>query len=154
MARSLREQIGKKQPFEQAEEEAYLNIVRTAAALQCEFQRLFKQHGLGESGYNVLRILHAAGRDGRTWSEIRGEMVVPAPDATRVIARLERDELVTREPDAADGRVIRVRITRRGSGLIRRLQGPVRALHDELLGHVPDGELRRLSRLLERTRDG
>ena len=150
---SLREQIGKRHDFDLPEEEVYLNVIRTAALFACEFNRLFKAHGLGESGYNVLRILRAAGDEGRTWTEIHSDLVVPAPDVTRLVARLERDGHVTRTRSAEDRRVIRVFITPEGRDIVDRLDEPIRQLHKTVLGHLSAAQLTALSRALEQARD-
>lgn len=149
---SLREQIGKQHDFEWPEEEAYLNVVRTAALFTCEFNRLFKAHGLGESGYNVLRILRAAGDKGRTWTAIHSDLVVPAPDVTRLVGRLERDGFVTRSRSTEDRRVIRVFITPKGTDTLEKLTPPIRELHKTLLGHMSPAQLTGLSKALELAR--
>ncbi|MEO1583480.1 MAG: MarR family transcriptional regulator [Planctomycetota bacterium] len=149
---SLREQIGKQQPFDDPHEEAYLNIIRTAAIFGGEFKRLFKRHGLGESGYNVLRMLRAAGDAGKTWTEICSELVVPAPDATRIVTRLETAGLATRSRSIDDRRVIRVFITPAGRSAVDELEAPIRRLHLAQLGHLSPADLERLSRALERAR--
>lgn len=149
----LRDEIGKKQPFDMAEEEAYLNVRRTAATLESSFGRLFRQHGLSEATYNVLRILRAAGDTGRFWGEIREDLVVPVPDVTRLIDRLEKAGLCERERSVEDRRKVYIKITAEGRSLVDGLDGPVRAALREALGHVDADELRQLSRLLERVRD-
>ena len=78
----LHEEIGKKQPFERPEQEAFLNLVRTASQLQTAFHRLFKPYGLSSAGYNVLRILRGNGEDGRCGHEIARD-VVATRDAFR-----------------------------------------------------------------------
>jgi len=149
----LQDEIGKKRPFDLAEEEAYLNVRRTAAALESFFGRLFRKHGLSEATYNVLRILRPAGEEGRCWTEIREDLVVPVPDVTRLIDRLERSGHVERVRCAKDRRKVYVRITGKGLALVESLDEPVRALLRERLGHVGGEELRTLSRLLERARE-
>jgi DNA-binding MarR family transcriptional regulator len=59
-ARSLQHEIGKRRPFESAEQEAYLNLLRTASVLSGPFDALFRAHGLSEATYNALRILRGA----------------------------------------------------------------------------------------------
>ncbi|MFN9972676.1 MAG: AraC family transcriptional regulator, partial [Phycisphaerae bacterium] len=56
-SKGLAAEIGKKGPFESATQEAYLNLIRTAAILSNQLERLFKTRGLSESTYNILRIL-------------------------------------------------------------------------------------------------
>ncbi len=155
MGGTLREQIGKRRGFASAGEEAYLNVVRTGAVLQEPFAALFREHGLSASAYNVLRILRGwwRGRDGaRKHCEIGREMVVRVPDVTRLVDRLEKDGLVRRERSATDRRVVHVSITERGLELIDELDAAVMALQARLFGHMDEGELRRLSELLERFR--
>lgn len=150
---NLQDEIGKKSPFEMAEEEAYLNVRRTAATLESYFGRLFRKSGLSEATYNVLRILRSAGEEGRCWSDIREDLVVPVPDVTRLIDRLEKSGHVERVRCVTDRRKVFVRITPQGRKLVESLDGPVRNLLRGRLGHLDEGDLRRLSRLLERLRN-
>ncbi|MEM8758503.1 MAG: MarR family transcriptional regulator [Planctomycetota bacterium] len=149
---SLRDQVGKQQPFDCPEQEAYLNLIRSAALLGSAFSRLFKQHGLSESGYNVLRIVRGGGELGKTWTEIRDQLVVPAPDVTRLIARLEREGLLCRERSINDRRVVRVQLTETGRARLDEVDPRVIGLHRGQLGHLSGAELDRLSRLLEAAR--
>lgn len=149
----LQEEVGKRQPFDLAEEEAYLNIKRTSSMLESCFGRLFRKHGLSEATYNVLRILRPAGEAGRCWTEIREHLVVPVPDVTRLIDRLERSGHAERVRSADDRRKVYVRITRKGLDLVNSLDAPARGLLRDRLGHLSQDELRTLSGLLERLRD-
>lgn len=150
---NLQDEIGKKKPFELAEEEAYLNVRRTAATLESFFGKLFRKSGLSEATYNVLRILRSAGDEGRCWSDIREDLVVQVPDVTRLIDRLEKAGHVERVRCDKDRRKVYVRITAQGREIVESLDDPVRQLLRERLGHVSEADLRRLSRLLERVRD-
>ena len=150
---NLQDEIGKKKPFELAEEEAYLNVRRTAATLESYFGKLFRKSGLSEATYNVLRILRSAGDEGRCWSDIREDLVVQVPDVTRLIDRLEKSGHVERVRCEKDRRKVYVRITAQGRKLVEGLDEPVRQLLRERLGHVNESDLRALSRLLERLRN-
>ena len=55
--RSLKDQVGKQQPFESGAQEAHLNMLRTASKLAGPFHALFKRHKLTDASYNTLRIL-------------------------------------------------------------------------------------------------
>ena len=87
---TLGDEIGKSKPFETPEQEAYLNLLRTASVLSEGFARLFAAHGLSETAYNALRILRGAGEGGRMCQEIGGQLVARVPDVTRLVDRLER----------------------------------------------------------------
>lgn len=152
----LREQLGKRGPFDSAAQEAHLNLARSANELVGPFHALFKKHRLTEASYNVLRILrgHAgAGEDhGVRASKIGCEMVVRVPDVTRLVDRLVEMGLAERAACPQDRRVVYVRITRAGAKLLDKLDEPVRELHRATLGHMSEQDLNELTRLLELAR--
>ncbi len=148
----LHQQTGKADPFDSPEQEAALNLVRTEAVLSRFMTRLFKPLGLTESSYNLLRILRGAAPDRLRCSDIRDRMVVPVPDVTRLVDRLEVRGLVERHTDAVDHRVVRVSITRKGRQLLERLDAPLLQMHADQLGHLSPKELAQLSALLTKAR--
>lgn len=149
---SLQHEIHKRGPFDSAEQEAFLNIRRSAAALGVPFDRLFKTHGLTAASYNVLRILRGAGKSGRECHEVGEHMVAHVPDVTRLVDRLERSGFVTRARCDKDRRVIHVTITDRGLGVLSELDRPLLAMHRQQLGHLTRGELTELNRILVKAR--
>lgn len=160
MAQSLKDEIGKREPFDLPEEEAYLNIARTCSVLSCQFARLFRAQGLSEATYNILRILRGesapqrggAAGGGVPMQTIGERLVARVPDVTRLVDRLERSGLVQRTRTSEDRRVVLVSITVRGIGLLSKLDEPVRELHRRQLGHLPKRDLEQLTRLLVRAR--
>ncbi len=58
----LQDELKKKRPFELAEQEAILNILRTSDLFQNRFGRLLREYDLTQSQYNVLRILRGEGK--------------------------------------------------------------------------------------------
>lgn len=147
-------EIGKRNPFAHPEEEAFLNVLRTGVMLAGDFALLFKSHDISEPAYNTLRILRAAGNEGRACHEIGEHLVARVPDVTRLVDRLEAAGLVMRERSAADRRVVRVRLTPKGLKVVTDLDAPVLELHKRQLGHLSRGELAELSRLLVKARRG
>jgi len=145
---TLQHEVGKKSPFDLPEQEAYLNLIRTAAVLEGPLETLLKANGLGSSSYNVLRILAGAGASGRTCGEILDDMVVRAPDVTRLVDRLIVAGLAERARDEKDRRLVLVRITGAGRALADRLRERVREVHRQQLGHLSRDDLNALNRLL------
>lgn len=133
------------------EEEAALNIWRTADRLQIHFTRLFREHGLTPQQYNVLRILLGA-REPLPSLEIAGRLLTMVPAITGLLDRLEQAGLVARERSDEDRRVVHVSISEDGKRLLRELEAPVAALHKQLLGHMSEDELNRLIRLTAKAR--
>lgn len=173
---SLQHEIGKRQPFDFPEQEAHLNILRTAGCLAMAFERLFRAHGLSEATYNALRILRghtehtsgsrsicdgkhdraaalpAGGRDGVPSQTIGEQLIAQVPDVTRLVDRLVERGLAERHRIDQDRRVVLVRITKAGLDLLAKLDGPVRELHLAQLGHMSRRDLQQLSQLLVKAR--
>src|SRR5215208_4015649 len=143
----LQHELHKRNPFDAPEQEVALNLARTADQLQHEFARLFKERGLTEPQYNVLRILRGAGTE-LPCLEIAGRMISHLPDITRLVDRLEGAGLVKRSRTEADRRLVLVRITERGRQVLDGLDGPVLELHRKQLGHLTAEEMAELNRLL------
>jgi DNA-binding MarR family transcriptional regulator len=156
---NLQHELGKRKPFDAPEQEAFLNVIRTASVLTSAFQKLFRAHKLSESTYNALRILRGSTADieskgTRTCSQIGEHLVAQVPDVTRLIDRLEQLGFAERVRCDKDRRVVHVRITRKGLDLLAKLDEPVLELHRAQLGHLNRGELAELSRLLVKARQG
>lgn len=157
MPKSLREQINKTSPFASPEEEAMLNIARTAALIDGIERAFFKRFELSPPAYNLLRILRGnKDRDeglGVRASEIGCQMVVRMPDVTRLVDRLEARGLVERATCAQDKRVKYVRISDKGLRLLQRIDPEIPGLGRAVLGHMRKGELEQISSLLEKARN-
>jgi len=157
MPRSLREQINKQGDFACPEEEAMLNIARTAALIDGTERAFFKAFDLSPQAYNLLRILRGnqqqGQREGVRASEIGCQMVVRVPDVTRLVDRLESRGLVGRRTCSADKRVKYVYIMDTGLKLLSQLDPQIASLGQRVLGHLTESELRTISRLMEKVRD-
>ncbi len=136
-----------------AQQEAFLAIATTAAALGDAFDGVLAPHGLGRTQYNVLRILRGAGAAGLCRNEIRDRLLSRMPDVTRLLDRMEEAGLLARERSATDRRQVETRLTRRGRDLVDRLDAIVEAEHQRLLGHLGPEQLRTLQRLLALARE-
>ena len=147
----LQDELKKKRPFESAEQEAALNLLRTSDRFQNRFLRLFRQYAVTPSQYNVLRILRGEGKP-MPCQEIAERMIQVVPAMTGLIYRLEKQKMVRRDRCTEDRRVIYIALIDEGKKLLSELDEPVRELHNSLLGHMAKDELKELSRLLEKAR--
>ncbi len=147
----LQEELKKRRPFDSPEQEATLNIARTADRFGICFARLFREYGLTPSQYNVLRILRGEGKP-LPILEVADRMLAAVPGITGLVDRLEGMGFLARERSTGDRRVIFVAITASGLDLIGKLDEPEAALHKRLIGHLNPTELRELNRLLEKAR--
>lgn len=153
MGGRIQQEIKQSSPIGSLEEEAYLNVQRTANALSQEMGDLLRRHELTQPQYNVLRILRGAGERGLTASDIGDRMITRDPDVTRLVDRLEKRGLVERWRCGEDRRVVWTKIAPAGRALIDPLDAPVHELHVAQLQHLGDDKLRTLVGLLEEARD-
>jgi len=95
------------------------------------------QSGLSAPRLSALSVLVFGGP--LTLGELANAEQVRPPTMTRLVTALEADGLVTREPDASDGRVTRIRATPNGRTLLLRGRARrVAALTAEVRALAPD----------------
>ncbi len=150
---ALREEIGQKRPFRSMEEEALLNILRTADRLALTIQKKLRPYGITMTQYNVLRILRGAGPDGLTCSTIGSLMVAHDPDITRLLGRLEKLKLVRRRRNKRDRRQVCTQISEKGLERLAELDEFVDQTNRELLGHLSAESMQQMIGLLEQARE-
>jgi DNA-binding MarR family transcriptional regulator len=148
----IQQELAQTRPFATLEQEAFVNVQRTAGVLQQRIVELLKPFGLSPTQYNVLRILRGAGESGAACKDIGSRLVTPDPDVTRLIDRLERRGLVTRGRSATDRRRVPVQITAAGLDLLSQLDQPVVASCGTTMAPLNPDELQMLIDLLERLR--
>ena len=152
MLRGLQAEIKQTTPFKTLEEEAYLNLLRTADALVRKEVELLKEYQLSPTQYNALRILRGAGSDGVTCSELSDRMLTKDPDVTRLVDRLDARKLIQRARSDQDRRVVRTKITKAGLDVLAEMDKPMVALGKAMLGHMTRKQLEDFIRLLELAR--
>jgi DNA-binding MarR family transcriptional regulator len=152
-APKLQHELKKKRPFDLLEEETALNIVRTSDQLQIRFARLLREYGLtSPTQYNILRILRGESKP-LPILEIASRTITVVPGITGLIDRLEQAGFVSRLRSEKDRRVIYVALTDHGIKTLADLDEPLLALHRKLTGHLSQGDLKDLIRLLEKLRE-
>src|SRR5438034_442281 len=109
---------------------------------------------LSEIQLRALRILRGAGPEGMACREIGERMITHDPDITRLLDRMEKRGLITRERQKDDRRVVKTRITPQGLELLKPLDQPMRDLHKRQFRHMAGTRLKTLRDLLEGIRAG
>lgn len=138
-----------KRPVPALETRAFVAILTAADRLSLQAEQLVKAHGLTGTQYNVLRILRGAEPNGLPCKGIGDRMISHDPDMTRLLDRMEKQSLITRERQSDDRRVILTRITQRGLDILKKLDAPVLELHRRQFRRVGSGDLTRLADTLE-----
>lgn len=150
---SLRQQLKKKGPLESLQQEAMLGILRTSDLLENRLARLLREYDLTPSQYNVLRIMRGEGEP-MPCLEVAQRMIQVAPAITRVVDQLVERGLIKKQQSSEDRRVFLVELTALGTRLLKKLDEPIRSLHQSLLGHVSKSDLKTLNQILETAREG
>ncbi|MCC6697977.1 MAG: MarR family transcriptional regulator [Candidatus Hydrogenedentes bacterium] len=148
----LQKEILQRRGFDSPRVEALLNILRTQSVLMGPLSALFKEYGLSQPLYNILRILRGAAPEGLCVQEVADRMIAREPDTTRLLDRLETLGYARRERSKEDRRVVRVHITRAGLEILATLEEPLQRVHEALLGHLTDADLASISRLMAKAR--
>jgi DNA-binding MarR family transcriptional regulator len=130
------------------EDQIFVALLKAADSLSSEADQLMKANGLTSAQYNVLRILRGAGAEGLPCNTIAERMISRDPDMTRLLDRMEKRELITRERQKEDRRVVKARITDVSLKLLKKMDAPIRELHKSQFAHMSSARLKALMDLL------
>ncbi len=136
------------------EDHVFVALVKAADTLALQAEQLLKASGLSATQYNVLRILRGAGPAGLACRAIGERMISHDPDITRLLDRMEKRGLISRERQTDDRRVVKARITPAGLAALKTLDAPVREMHKKQFAHFSATKLKTLSELLSELQSG
>ena len=121
-------------------------INRVARAFASRLANELRPHGVGIGQWAVL--LHLWSTDGLTQAQLARRVAIEQPTMVRTVDRLERDGLVTREPDPDDRRSSRIALTERGRNLRNTLVPKAARVNQDATASLSDEEVATLRRLL------
>lgn len=136
----------------QLETGLFVAFLQLADTFGTQAEQVIKTAGLTSAQYNVLRILRGAGRAGLACREIGKRMISRDPDITRLLDRMEKRNLIIRERQSDDRRVVKTYVTAEGLELLKTLDRPVSALHKKQFQNITTAKLKVLAAMLEEIR--
>jgi len=139
----------KQHPLPPIEDRVFVALQRAADRLAVQAEQVLKSNGLTGAQYNVLRILRGAEPEGLACSSIADRIISHDPDMTRLLDRMEKRHLITRQRQSDDRRVVKARITSSGLELLKRLDPTVREVHKRQFAHMGAVRVRALADLLD-----
>ena len=151
MGTSINKELELEQPMEDVRHELVLNIIRTAAVIAVKGAMLFRRFDLTEAQFNVLFALKYK-RNEWTQSDLGKRLVVTRASITSVLDKLEAKGLVKRNEVEGNRRIYHVSLTRKGQGLIERVEPIYRATIHGALNLFSDAECRDIISKLEQIR--
>ena len=141
------EQEIKQKAFRSEQSKLIVNLIYTYNQLKSRIATVLKNEGVTMQQYNVLRIVNGSGEEGITTSEIRERMLDKMSDASRMVDRLESMELILKQRDRDDRRVLHVFLTEKGQALVQRLMQ--QDTIDQLASGVKEESAQQLNKLLD-----
>ena len=138
-----------KRPASSLETRVFVALLIAADRLSQQAERLIKEHSLTGTQYNVLRILRGAEPAGLPCKGIGDRMISHDPDMTRLLDRMEKRGLISRERQVNDRRVVKTRITADGLDILKKLDAPVLELHRRQFRNLAAARLKNLATALE-----
>jgi len=123
-------------------------LSRASNLVDKQFVQVLKGHGLTLPAWRVIASLSR--NNDQPIVKLASQALMQQPTLTKILERLESQDLVARRPDSNDGRVYLVHLTREGRRLVSVLTEQGRQLEKQDLAGLSATERRVLKRELRR----
>ena len=143
----------KQEEFHDAHTEAVLNLHFTSHWLYRVFQEQLREFDISSEQYNILRILR--GNHGGTYNlcDVQERMLNRTANTTRLVEKLRKRGLVSRQLNEEDRRRVDIAITQEGLGLLAEMDQVTEEMNRRTAKALTIEEARTLTQLLERLRE-
>lgn len=136
-------------PFKSAYNKAEIGIYLLANLMNNQKQQLFKEYGITFQQYNLLRILRGQFPKATNINLLKERMLDRMSDTSRIVDRLVKMNLVTKEPNMIDKRNTDVLITEVGLDLLNQIEQR-KEFHQTLLCEFEQDEIEILNELIDK----
>lgn len=141
----------KQSSFKNEYHKLIINLSFTSTWLENQQQQMLKPHGISIQQFNILRILRGQHPNPARVSLLQDRMVDRMSNASRLVEKLRKKELVERHICEKDRRAVDVLITDRGLKLLDSLAGMEKTWIEKLMC-LSDKEAVQLNEMLDRIR--
>ncbi len=141
----------KQKKFKSSTHKVLLNIIFTANWLNTKFKDGFKEYGITQQQYNVLRILNGRYPMSANPNEIKEVMLDKNPDLTRLCDRMCANGLIKRKVDSDNRRKVNIMITTKGINLLKKIE-PTIEKQETYFKYMSNSDKELLSELLDKFR--
>lgn len=129
-----------------------INLIYTVNLVSYDFFQSLKNHGVTEQQYNVLRILRGFRSQAPvSLGFIKERMLDKNSDVSRIVDKLHRRGLISKDINGSDRRQKAIEITEKGLNLLSSMLDCEKKV-DLLLKNLTPDEVRQLNRLLDKIR--
>jgi DNA-binding MarR family transcriptional regulator len=119
---------------------------RLSRRVDAFYQEALRSYGLKYSDYAVLSLLRFSGALSPT--RLNENLAITSGGLTKTIQRLEKKQLLRREPDPDDGRGTLVSLTKKGERTVTRVFTEDVKAHEDLLRDLSSADRRRIASAL------
>jgi len=146
------EQAIKQSRFKTLDLHLALNFMYTYNCFMNDQKAYFDAYGITQQQYNVLRILRGHHPDPYSTAQIRERMLDKMSDASRIVDRLVKKQLVNRTVCLADKRLVDVVISTNGMSLLNKIDKTIDAQLKKSFHRLKVGDKKKLIDLLDQVR--
>jgi DNA-binding MarR family transcriptional regulator len=116
--------------------------------------RLFEQVAnknldkLGVTYSQTIFLVRLWDHDGQTQIELARSAGLKQPTVVRILDRMERDGLISRQRNTEDKRVYNFHLTEKGKKACKKLEEHANTMHDIATGDIPENDILKLNKLV------
>ena len=129
-----------------------VNLIYTSNWVQERQKSYFSKFGITQQQYNVLRILRGNYPKPYSTSDIRERMLDKMSDASRIVERLVKKDLVVRKINKKDKRLVDVTISDSGLDLLEKIDKTIENFVQKPFSNLTEKEQEILDSLLDKVR--
>ena len=148
----LQQELGLPHPVADPTHEAVLGVVLTGQLLAKEGSRVVQPFGLTDSQFNVMMLLKYQAAGGVSQTRLGRMLLVNRSNVSGLVDRMEEAGMVRRTAEAADQRVNRIVLTRKGRSILQRAERAYFRRIGQVVKGIPKGDRAVVSIALERMR--
>ncbi len=138
--------------FRNEQHKALVNILYTAKFIESKVQKYIKPYQITMQQYNILRIIRGAGGKPVSLKYIKERMLDKMPDASRIVDKLYKKDLLKRKECPQDRRSVDITITQKGIELLEAIDKHASEI-DNICKALNETELQKLNYLLNLLRN-
>ncbi|MCB0503954.1 MAG: MarR family transcriptional regulator [Cyclobacteriaceae bacterium] len=146
------EQAIKQFEFESRGQRLGVNLIYTSNWVQERQKSYFSKFGITQQQYNALRILRGNYPKPYSTSDIRERMLDKMSDASRIVERLVKKDLVVRKINKKDKRLVDVTISDSGLDLLEKIDKTIENFVQRPFSNLTEKEQEILDSLLDKVR--
>jgi len=148
----LEDEIKMNKPFPDEFRKAIVNVMYTGMVFSEKTREILKEFEINEQHYNILRILRGKNPGVTCPGEIKNVLINKRGDLTRLLDKLDKMNLIARQSNEINRRMVDISINDNGLKLLDRIVAKMEKL-DQRKKVISQEEARELNRILDKLRD-